>query len=125
MIEAFMQKAGDNLAAARHCFENALYDASAGRAYFAAFQAAVAALLQAGEQHGKFDHKWVQATFSEQLIKRRKMFPGRFRAYLMEMQGLRNVADYKRGTISKNKAGEQLRRAEEIVAEIGKELLTC
>jgi uncharacterized protein (UPF0332 family) len=123
MIDEFLQKAGKNLEAARLCFENALYDASASRAYFAAFQAAVAALLQAGEQHGKFDHKWVQATFSEKLIKRRKMFPGRFRAYLIEMQIRRNEADYSGESIGKKKAAELLKRSTEIVSEIGKEII--
>ena len=40
MVDEFLQKAGKNLESARLCFENTLYDASAGRAYFAAFQAA-------------------------------------------------------------------------------------
>jgi uncharacterized protein (UPF0332 family) len=124
MVNEFLGKAWKNLEAARICFENGLYDASASRAYFAAFQAAIAALLDKGERHGKFDHKWVQATFSEKLIKRRKMFPGRFRAYLIEMQARRNAADYSSESISKKNAAELLRRAVEIVEEIGKEVTT-
>jgi len=50
------------------------------------FQAAIAALLHNGLKRGKYDHKWVQSEFYEKLIKRRKVYPGRIKPYLMEMQ---------------------------------------
>lgn len=49
----FLKKAQDNLALAKHCLENGYYDASANRAYYAAFQAAIAALAAAGMSNFK------------------------------------------------------------------------
>ncbi len=125
MVSEYFIKAKANLAAAKICYENKLFDASISRAYFAAFQAAIAALLHSGECRGKFDHKWVQAKFTEKLIKRRKIFPKRFRSYLIEMQGLRNAADYRHEPISQKKTAEQLRKSADIVSQIGEEFLKC
>ncbi len=72
----FLDKAKDNLAVARLCYENGFYDACANRAYFATFQGAVAALTEKGIKRGKYDHKWVQAEFAEKLIKRQKSVSG-------------------------------------------------
>ncbi|OQX02032.1 MAG: hypothetical protein BWK80_58755 [Desulfobacteraceae bacterium IS3] len=44
----FLDKAKNNLAVARLCYEKEFYDACANRAYFATFQAAVAALTESG-----------------------------------------------------------------------------
>lgn len=119
----FLEKALGNLEAARLCLASNFLEASVNRAYFAAYQAAVAALLKSGESSGTFGHKWVQAKFNEKLIKRKKWFPRRFAPYLIEMQGLRNAADYGHGTIGQRKAAEQLRRSDEIVTEIRKEFM--
>lgn len=75
MQAEFLKKAQDNLNLAKHCLEQGLYDASANRAYYAAFQAAIAALAHAGIVNKKNDHKWVQATFAGELINRRKVYP--------------------------------------------------
>lgn len=122
MTAEFLSKANGNLAAARLCFDNGLFDASTNRAYFAAFQAAISALLFSGQKPGKFDHKWVQAKSGELLIKRQKRFPAKFKSYLMEMQSLRNRADYRHESVGKNKALIQLGKAGELVEMIGKKL---
>ena len=121
MKTEFLIKATNNLAAAQICFDNDLFDASVNRAYFAAFQAAIFALLSAGQKGGAFDHKWVQAKFSELLIKRQKRYPARYRSYLIEMQSLRNRADYRHDSVSKNKAVIQMNKAREMVEMIEKE----
>ena len=46
MKSEFLAKAKENLTAARLCFENGLYNACANRTYYAALQAAIAALAQ-------------------------------------------------------------------------------
>lgn len=48
MKTEFLKKALDNLSVARYCFEHGFYDAAVNRAYYAAFQAAVAALAYRG-----------------------------------------------------------------------------
>jgi len=118
----FMDKARENLSAAEICFENKLYNACANRAYYAAFQAAVAALADSGIRKEKLDHKWVQAEFSGRLITRRKVYPAKVKAYLMKMQIVRNDADYKTRLVSRKKAYQQLDRAREILKLIRKRL---
>ncbi len=76
MKTEFLAKAEENLTAAHICFENGLYNACANRAYYAALHAAVAALAHRGIRRDKISHGQVQADFSGELIKRRKVYPG-------------------------------------------------
>lgn len=122
MILEFMDKAFANLDAARLCFENGLYDASANRAYYAAFQAAVAALAFQGIKKHVLGHEWVQAEFNGRMIKRAKRIPGRFKSYLPDMQAVRDIADYDPEAVSKRTASNQVRKAEEMVRLIEKVL---
>ncbi len=122
MKAEFLKKAIDNLSVARYCFEHGFYDASVNRAYSASFQAAIAALAHRGIAQTKNDHKWVQANFNGELIKRRKIYPSTLKAYLGDMLTFRNVADYSVNSLSKKIAGEQLAHAEEFVTIIRKEL---
>ncbi len=122
MKAAFLQKALDNLSVARYCFEHGFNDAAVNRAYYAAFQAAIAALAHAGITNAKNDHKWVQANFNSGLIKRRKVYPSHLKSYLGDMLTFRNLADYSANNLSKKIAGEQLIRAEDFVLNIRKEL---
>ncbi|MCP4112145.1 MAG: HEPN domain-containing protein [Desulfobacteraceae bacterium] len=123
MKEEFFQKAKENLMVAKMGFEYKCYNASANRAYFATFQAAIAALDDKGLlTKGRNDHKWIQSEFSEKLIKRRKVYPAKIKSYLMKMQMLRNMADYEHEFVPKKDAAEQIRRAEEMIGFIRKEI---
>ncbi len=51
-------------------------------------------------------------------IARRKLLPSRWKEYLGEMQDVRNNADYKNKGVSKNRAQEQLRRAQEFISTL-------
>jgi uncharacterized protein (UPF0332 family) len=119
--QEFLDKAKENLKIAQMSFEHECYNACANRAYFAAFQAAVAALISRGATRGKFDHKWVQAEFSEKLIKRQKIYPAKAKSWLMKMQLLRNKADYEHRHVSRKDAHAQLKRAGEMLGFIEKE----
>ena len=124
MQQRFLDKAKENLLISRFSFEQGFFNACANRSYYAAFQAAVAALLDRGIKKGKFDHKWVQSQFSERLIKRQKIYPAGMKSYLTEMQLIRNRADYEPHFISRKTAHRQMSKAVEIidcvVLEIGK-----
>lgn len=122
MQSEFMDKARENLAAAEICLENNLFNASANRAYYAGFHAAVCALMARGIKKDKLDHKWVQAEFCGRLIKRRKVYPAKVKAHLMDMQNIRNLADYKMQKIGRNTARKQLLMARELISLVGKEL---
>jgi uncharacterized protein (UPF0332 family) len=118
----FLDKAQANLAVTQYCFANGFYEASANRAYCAAFQAAVAALHAQGIRSDKNEHKWVQAHFNGELIWRRKVYPNKLRAYLSDMLTVRNEADYSETRLSKGAAHRQFVRAREFVEAILQEL---
>ena len=118
----FLNKAKVNLQVAQICFDSGFYDACANRAYYAAFQAAIAALADRGRKSDKNDHKWVQATFSGELINRQKVYPVHLKSYLMDMQVVRNQADYTDENVSKKLASQQFSKAKEMLEFIEKEL---
>jgi len=97
----FLNKAKENLTAAQVCFDNGLFNACANRAYYAALQAAIAALAHRGIKRDKIDHGQVQADFSRELINRRKIYPSKFKSYLPDIQFVRNQADYSGENVSK------------------------
>ena len=78
MPSGFLIKANANLVVAKYCLENGFYDACANRSYYAAFQAAIAALAAPGSATGKNEHKWVGSSLRGDLIKRRRLSSGRF-----------------------------------------------
>lgn len=122
MHNIFLDKAKENLKMAQISFENECYNACANRAYYAAFQAAVAALSDKGLSKGKYEHKWVQAEFSEKLIKRKKVYPSGMRSYQLEMQLIRNRADYDLNCVNRKTAFQQMTKAREMVDCITKEM---
>lgn len=121
-MHGFLMKAQDNLALAKYCFENGYYDASANRAYYAAFQAAIAALAAQGIMNDKYEHKWVQASFNRALIRQKKIYPSRLSSALLDMLFIRNRADYLDEPLSKKLATGQLALAEEFVGLILEEM---
>lgn len=114
----FLSKAKENLEAAQVLFDRQLYNAAANRAYYAAFQAAVAALATQGLVPERQGHASIQANFARELIQRRKQYPRRFRAYLMDLQSVRDDADYKLKSVSRRIANNQLTKATEFVTTI-------
>jgi uncharacterized protein (UPF0332 family) len=118
MQNAFWQKAEENLKSAQLLFENGFYNTSANRAYYAAFHSAIVALSKFGFKNPDNPHKWVQATFSGELIQRRKLYTADMKSSLLEMLSLREQADYKTDSISKKLAKEQLRKAQTFLEEI-------
>lgn len=118
MIAEFLAKAQENLIDAEQALEEGCYNASANRAYYAAFQAAIAALAQENIVHEKNPHSWVQAQFSERLIKARKYYPSKLASYLLDMQQVRDTADYKPIMTSKKTAKEQVAQSKEFLSFI-------
>ncbi len=122
MQSEFSAKAEENLAAAQICFDRGLYNACANRAYYAALHAAVAALARHGIRRDKIDHGQVQADFSGELIKRRKIYPAKLKSYLYDMQLARNQADYSGGSVSRKAASVWLAKSQEFSEYIKKEI---
>lgn len=94
----------------------------ANRAYYACFQAAIAALVLADIRPpgGKADwsHQFVQAQFSGVLIGRRKRFPADLRDTLSVGIRLRGQADYDRFPVNQSKVRHQLTQARIFVETI-------
>ncbi len=122
MKNEFMNKARENLKAARVCFDNELFNACVNRAYYSALQGAVAALAHAGIKRSKVDHGQVQADFSRELIHRRKIYPAKLKSYLSDMQLVRNQADYTGEMISRKVSLKWLAKAEELLKYTEKEI---
>jgi uncharacterized protein (UPF0332 family) len=122
MENGFLSKAKENLRIARMSFDAECYNACANRAYYAAFQAAIAALADRGAARGKNDHKWVQSEFNRMLIKGQKVYPARVKSYLLNMQRVRDKADYSEKNVGKKAAQKQLSQSAELIQIIEKEL---
>jgi uncharacterized protein (UPF0332 family) len=113
MKETFILRAKENIQAAELLFDNELFNASANRAYYAAFHLAIASIYATGIIP-KIDHKTVQNLFSDYYFNKRKILPSKFKGYLKDLQDIRSIADYKTG-VGKNKAKLQLYKGKEFV----------
>jgi len=124
MKHAFLTKAQENLAVAEWAYTNGHYNATANRTYYAAFQAAVAALAHFGLllKTGRIEHRAVQNAFATELIHRRKLFPNHLKSVLSTLQEARDEADYEPQSVSKNLATKQLRMARELLKIIQEEI---
>lgn len=82
-------------------FENNCFNASASRAYYAAFHAAIASIYSLGIEP-RIEHKSVHAIFADNYVNRRKIIPSKYKRYLMDLQDIRNSADYRVGVGKKD-----------------------
>ncbi len=125
MKEIFLQKAKENFAVAEWSYANGHCNASASRAYYATFQATVAALAHFGllqPSNERVEHQAIQRTFVSLLIHQRKVFPAYLKSYLPSLQEVRDTADYKLNTVSKRLALRQLQQAREFLDRILQEI---
>jgi uncharacterized protein (UPF0332 family) len=113
MKESFLLRAKENIEASELLFDIGKYNASANRAYYAAFHAAIAAIYSIGIEPN-IDHKVIQSLFADNFCNRRKIVPSKYKGYLKDMQHIRSNADYRSGA-SKKDAKEQLKFAKEFV----------
>ena len=120
----WLEKATENLAVAEWCQEQGHFNACANRLYYAMFHAALAALIKNGifPANDNIGHDWLQGTFSGQLIHRRKLFPRKFRWYLIEAFHVRVAADYQPLSVSNKNIANELKKAKEFFNTIIKEV---
>lgn len=116
---AFLAKAAKSLAGATSEYVNGRYNNVANRAYYAAFQAAIAALDLAGiNPPGNKDfwgHAFVNGQFTGLLINRRKRYPASVRDSLSVLPRVREQADYRQSPVTATQADRMLRRARNFV----------
>jgi uncharacterized protein (UPF0332 family) len=114
----FLDKARESLLGAESELANGRYNNAANRAYYAVYQAAVAALTAAGLQRPEWYHDQVQAAFAGELIRRRKLYPAQLRSVIYDLYDLRIVADYASSHVSHPRCQRAVRRAEEMVTSV-------
>ena len=124
-VASYLAKAEESLAGAESELADQRYNNFANRCYYACFQAAIAALLDAGIQarsaNGRWRHGHIQAHFVGELINRRRRFPPSFRRGLSDNFALRQTADYETDRISDVQATRAMRRSREFVDAIRRE----
>jgi uncharacterized protein (UPF0332 family) len=101
----------ESLKAAELCLQESLVNSAVSRAYYAMFQAAQVALEGAGLVRSEWSHKALHASFNQELIHRRKLYPRELRDYLTSALTVRQAADYGEAGISMRIAQRQVRRA--------------
>ena len=119
--DAYLHKANESLLGAESECANRRFSNCANRAYYAAFQAAISALIRAGirsRSGGQWPHGYVQAEFVGKLINRNRRYPSSLRPILSSLLVLRSRADYETVSISELEAQRGLRRSREFVEQI-------
>jgi uncharacterized protein (UPF0332 family) len=118
VTESHLTKAAECLAGARSEFANARYNNAANRAYYAAYNTAIVALIRAGIGRPRWLHDEVQALFAGQLIARRKLYPSDMRRTLNDLAAVRVRGDYAPEMVSRAAAEEVLRSAERFARRV-------
>jgi uncharacterized protein (UPF0332 family) len=93
---------------------------AASRAYYAAFQAAVAALWVEGirpavDQQGTLSHTAIRSEWAGQLVYRRKLYPPELRATLHKLNEWRIKADYQTQNVREREARQACQQARRTV----------
>ena len=118
--DAYLRKAIESLAGAQSELANGRFNNAANRAYYAAFQAVIAALLDDGirTRTDRWAHKYVQSEFAGTLINQRRRYSSDLRNVLSDLQRLRHDADYRAATIHRVDADLAIRRSRDLVDAI-------
>ncbi|HBY93740.1 MAG: HEPN domain-containing protein [Ardenticatenaceae bacterium] len=119
----YLDKAQQSLRGAESELEQRRFDNTANRAYYACFQAAVAALMAADvlaqtEAGGIISHQTVHSSFSGLLIRRRKVYPLRLARVLQDLLRDCIIADYRAVPISASRAARLVGQCQAFVSEI-------
>jgi uncharacterized protein (UPF0332 family) len=113
-------KADESLQAAETCYKETLYNSSVSRAYYSMYQAAQVALEAAGLVRDEWSHAGLQATFANELTRRRKLYSPFLARDLNIVQDLRHTADYRDTSVSRRQAARALGKAREFVGAVRK-----
>lgn len=118
----YLEKAKESMAGAQSELATRRFNNCANRAYYACFQAAIHALMEAGIRPPKTTSRWghdfVQARFNGDLVNRRKQYPADVGGALEHNYRLRATADYRMERVKEVQASRAVRRAEAFVAAV-------
>ncbi len=114
-------KVDESLRAAEYYYKETLYNSSVSRAYYSMYQAAQVALETAGLVRDEWSHAGLQATFANELTRRRKLYSAFLARDINIVQDLRHTADYRDTGVSRRQAARALGKAREFVGAGRKE----
>lgn len=117
-----LDRAREALDAAQLCLKRNLFHSAASRAYYAMFWAAQHALTQYGVQRSEWSHPALQASFVNELIRRRKLYPALLGQHFNRVLQLRLDADYRPKGISQRQAIQAVRWAQAFVTALTEEV---
>ena len=120
-VDSYLRKVDESLSGAESEYVNGRFNNCANRAYYACFQAAVAALVRAGigpSGSGRYDHDAVQAQFVGELINRRHRYSPEFRDTFERLLRLREIADYRTDVATETQTVRAIRRARAFVEAV-------
>jgi uncharacterized protein (UPF0332 family) len=121
-VAVYLAKAEESPTGAEAEYASGRYNNCANRAYYACFQAAVSALIQAGVRPGgdpgTWDHAFVRGRFAGQLVNRRKLYPGPLRDALVDAFAVRRQGDYGAEHVSERRAARSLGQARAVVSAV-------
>jgi uncharacterized protein (UPF0332 family) len=118
--EAYLRKARESLASAEAELSGARFNSAASRAYYSAFQASVAMLIENGikPRGDSWEHRFVMSEFSGKLVRRKKLIAPRFRGVLDSLFEARLFADYQAPSVPRRTARRSVREGRKLVGEI-------
>ena len=120
----FLSKARESLASAEADLKRGRFNSAANRAYYATFQAAVAALIEQGvaPRGASWDHKFVISEFSAKLIRRSKLVSAKYRGVLNSLLTARLFADYRADSVGRGTARRSVIEARRFINELARVL---
>ena len=120
--ERYLAKAGESLASAEADVAAGRYNSAANRAYYAAFQAVVAALIHAAirPKTGNWQHRFVLSQFSGRLVTKRKLLAHDLPALIDELFSLRVTGDYQPLDVPKRDARDAIKAAARVLSEVSR-----
>ena len=122
--ERYLRKARESLASAEADVAAGRYNSAANRAYYAAFQAAIAALIHNDIRPAEkgWQHKFVITQFSGKLIRRRKLLSAGLTETLEDLFSIRVIGDYEPHDVSRAQIERSIRNAARFVKEVEKSM---
>lgn len=116
-----LERPQEALEAAHVCLARGFYHSAASRAYYAMFWAAQVALAHVGIRRSEWSHAAIQASFIQELIRRRKRYPALLGQHFNRALQLRLDADYRFKGVTQRQAAQAVRWAQEFVTAIVEE----
>ena len=116
----FLEKAHEALQVAQLALEQRCPNSAANRAYYAAYHATRAALVDAhvSGANEKWGHEAIQARISRLTREGKRGLPSRLGAELARLRMIRDIADYEQRMVSLRQARDVVKTATEFVSAV-------